>query len=60
MTQVICPRARDDVIRQFRWYLAEQDVPDAAYRFLGAVEESIEQLLRLPGMGRLSFCEIPR
>ena len=27
MNPVIRPRARDDIIRQFRWYLVEQDAP---------------------------------
>jgi plasmid stabilization system protein ParE len=45
---VIRPRARDDIIRQFRWYLVEQDAPDAAFRFVDAVEESVRQLLRMP------------
>jgi plasmid stabilization system protein ParE len=48
---VIRPRARDDIIRQYRWYLVEKDAPDAAFRFLDAVEKSIEQLIRMPGSG---------
>jgi toxin ParE1/3/4 len=48
---VIRPRARDDIIRQFRWYLVEQDAPDAAFRFVDAVEESVRQLVRMPDMG---------
>lgn len=51
MNPVIRLRARDDIIRQFRWYLVEQDAPDAAVRFLDAVEESVEQLLCMPHMG---------
>ena len=51
MKSVIRPRARDDIIRQFRWYLVEQDAPDAAFRFVDAVEESVRQLLRMPEMG---------
>lgn len=43
MKPVIRPRARDDIIRQFRWYLVEQDAPEAAFRFLGAVQASIKQ-----------------
>jgi hypothetical protein len=39
---VIRPRARDDIIRQYRWYLVEKDAPDAAFRFLDAVEKSVE------------------
>jgi len=51
VTSVIRPRARDDIIRQYRWYLVEKDVPEVAFRFLDAVEESVTQLLRMPAMG---------
>jgi plasmid stabilization system protein ParE len=51
VNSVIRPRARDDIIRQFRWYLVQQDAPEVAYRFVDAVEESIEQLIRMPHMG---------
>jgi toxin ParE1/3/4 len=43
--------ARDDIVRQFRWYLVEQGTPDAAFRFVDAVEESVRQLLLMPDMG---------
>jgi len=48
---VIRPRAQDDILRQFRWYLVEQDAAEAAFRFVEAVEASVEQLLRMPNMG---------
>jgi toxin ParE1/3/4 len=48
---VIRPKAQDDILRQFRWYLVEQDAPDAAFRFVGAVESSVEQLVRMPNVG---------
>jgi len=51
---VIRPRAQDDILRQFRWYLVDQDAPDAAFRFVEAVEASVEQLLRMPNMGALT------
>lgn len=51
MNLVIRPRARDDIIRQFRWYLVQQDSADAAYRFLDALEESVQQLLHMPHIG---------
>lgn len=51
MIAVIRPQARDDLIRQFRWYLVERDAPDAAFRFVDAVESSIEALIRMPDMG---------
>jgi plasmid stabilization system protein ParE len=49
--KVIRPRAQDDILRQFRWYLIEQDAPDAAFRFMEAVEASVEQLLSMPYIG---------
>ena len=51
MNSVIRPRARDDIIRQFRWYLINQEAPEAALRFLEAVEVSVERLVRMPDMG---------
>ncbi len=51
MNPVIGPLARDDMIRQFRWYLVEHEAPEMAFRFLDAVDDSVEQLLRNPGMG---------
>ena len=51
MISVIRPRAHDDIIRQYRWYLVEKDAPDAAFRFLDAVEKSVEQLIQMPGSG---------
>ena len=51
MNSVIRPRARDDIIRQFRWYLVDRAAPDAAFRFLDAVEDTVEQLLRMPNIG---------
>jgi toxin ParE1/3/4 len=53
VNSVIRPRAQDDILRQFRWYLVEQDAPDAVFRFVEAVEASIEQLVRMPKMGAL-------
>ena len=51
MNAVIRPRAQDDILRQFRWYLVEQDAADVGFRFVEAVELSIEQLVRMPGIG---------
>jgi plasmid stabilization system protein ParE len=48
---VIRPKAHDDILRQFRWYLVEQDAPDAAFRFVEAVETSVEELLRIARYG---------
>ena len=51
MNPVIRARAREDIIRQFRWYLVKQDAPDVAFRFADAVEESVEQLMWMPDLG---------
>ena len=40
----ILPRAQDDITRQFRYYLVEQDASATAFRFREAVTESIGQL----------------
>jgi plasmid stabilization system protein ParE len=47
----ILPRAGDDIIRQFRYYLVDQDAPAAAFRFREAVIESIVQLKPHPRIG---------
>ena len=51
MKAVIRPRAQDDILWQFRWYLVEQDAPDVAFRFVEAVEVSVEQLVACPVLG---------
>lgn len=51
MNEVISPGARDDITQQFRWYLIEQDAADVAFRFVEAVEKSVQQLLLMPHMG---------
>ena len=51
MNAIIRPRAREDIIRQFRWYLVERDASKPAFRFLEAVEKSVEQLISMPHMG---------
>jgi plasmid stabilization system protein ParE len=49
----ILPRARGDILRQFRYYLVDQDAPAAAFRFREAVIESIDQLKPHPRIGAL-------
>lgn len=51
MNAAILPAARDDIIRQFRWYLVEQDATEVAFRFLDAVKKSVRRLLLMPQMG---------
>jgi toxin ParE1/3/4 len=47
---VIRPNAKDDILRQFRYYLLE-DALDAATRFLEALDESIEAICKMPEIG---------
>jgi toxin ParE1/3/4 len=51
VNRVIRPRAQDDILRQFRWYLVEKDAPDIGFRFVEAVEASVGDLLRMPHIG---------
>jgi toxin ParE1/3/4 len=48
---VIRPAARDDIVRQFRYYLVEQDAPPVANRFLASVERTIDNILQAPKAG---------
>ena len=53
-----------DLERQFRWYLLETDLDPAyalalAARFAEAIDESLEMLLRNPGIGRPMFATHP-
>jgi toxin ParE1/3/4 len=47
---IIRPAAREDIVRQFRYYLME-DAAVAAARFLDAVDESIQAICRMPHIG---------
>lgn len=51
MKHTIRPAARDDIIRQFRYYLVDQDKPEVANRFVKAVERTIDKILRTPSAG---------
>ena len=53
------PRAEADIIRQFRYYLVEQDAPLTAVRFREAVMEGIKQLAPHPRMGSVVRGSIP-
>ena len=50
MKHVIRPAAKDDILRQFRYYVLE-DGPDAAMRFLDAVDQSIGAICAMPQIG---------
>jgi toxin ParE1/3/4 len=49
--RTVRPAARDDIVRQFRYYLVDQDNPDLANRFLEAVDSTIGKILRTPNAG---------
>jgi plasmid stabilization system protein ParE len=40
--------ARDDLIRQFRYYLVEQNLPEIALRFKSAVKRTVKALSQRP------------
>ncbi len=43
--------ASDDVVRQFRYYLVDQNVPEIATRFTEALQRTIEKLREHPLVG---------
>jgi plasmid stabilization system protein ParE len=47
------PQAEDDIVRQFRYYLLEQDAPLVAVRFREAVIETISQIKSQPRIGAM-------
>lgn len=51
MKHIIRSAARDDILRQFRYYLVDQDKPEVANRWLEAVEKTIDKILRTPNAG---------
>jgi plasmid stabilization system protein ParE len=53
---IIRPAARDDILRQFRYYLVDQDKPEVAERFLRAVRKTIEVMIRRSRRRADLFC----
>lgn len=43
--------ASDDVVRQFRYYLVDQNLPEVAVRFRDAIRHTIESLRQHPLVG---------
>ena len=43
--------ARDDLVRQFRYYLVTLNLPDVAVRFRTAVRQTVQSLLQHPRVG---------
>lgn len=52
--------AREDILRQYFYYLIEKDAALAADRFLEAVQSAIEMLCRRPEAGAPRLLENPR
>ena len=52
--------AREDILRQYFYYLIEKDAARAAERFLGAVQSAIENLCRMPEAGAPKLLQNPR
>ena len=51
MKSVIRTAARDDILRQYRYYLIEKDAEAAAGRFTAAVHSAIAQACKHPAIG---------
>lgn len=60
MKNFVLPSAREDILRQYRYLLLEQDSPVAANRFLRAVEAAIKEVCRRPGLGPAIEMQNPR
>lgn len=52
--------AREDILRQYFYYLIEKDAAPAAERFLEAVQSAIGTLCQIPGAGAPKLLENPR
>ncbi len=51
MNHFIRPVARDDIVRQFRYYLLVAEAPEAGLRFVDAVAETIRAICATPLAG---------
>ncbi len=51
MKSTIRPAAREDILRQYRYYLIEQNAEEIAQRFLEAIQNGLDQLHRHPRIG---------
>ena len=59
MKHVVRPRAEDDILRQFRYYLLQDGALDVATRFLNAVDTSIASICKMPHMGAVKRLRNP-
>jgi toxin ParE1/3/4 len=48
---VVRPAARDDILRQYEYYIIYQNASKTAERFLTAVQDAIKQIRKRPGIG---------
>jgi len=51
--------AREDILRQYSYYLIDKDAPRAAGRFLESVRSSINLLCTMPGAGAPKVLDNP-
>ena len=59
MKVIISPPAEKDIIRQFRYYLVDQDAPLVALRYRQAVMDTVNSLPDSPGIGKPVESSIP-
>ncbi|HUH62450.1 MAG TPA: type II toxin-antitoxin system RelE/ParE family toxin [Terracidiphilus sp.] len=59
MNASIRSAAREDILRQFAWYLDEKGSAQIARRFLEAVEQAIDRISKNPRIGSPKFFENP-
>lgn len=52
--------ASDDVARQFRYYLVDQNLPEVAVRFRDAIRHTIESLRQHPRIGARYHLSTPQ
>jgi hypothetical protein len=45
--------ARDDILREFRYYLVDQDKPEVANRFVEVVDRTAEKIVGYPPQLRI-------
>ena len=51
MKFTIRPAVREDILRQYRYYLIEQNAETTAARFLAAVQDAMKQVCKHPEIG---------
>ena len=51
MKHIIRPAAREDILRQYRYYAVENKSPASGERFLAATQAAIQQVCKRPSIG---------